>query len=316
MKFFLLLVLLFAIFTNESSLGNEETAKNDSEQSLAYQDDNSAEKSNKDTTSNSNEQLSIVESTFEIDKYFRKIMPTIELTYGINSLSTEDDSFDGDFGNQPDLEIKIGTIYKDINTYGSQDLVDYSFTYFLVSNVSNDYGKMDEDKFQASAWKFGCGSQSGMGYNLYENSDIVFYRGDSWQWTMIEFEDDSLGSLNNTYEDAFRFGTSFEGGFKWFALENLAIGASYENSIVFPRTMFWYWAGSSVVYHIGDAVVYQFIRAVRNASPAAAPIVYFILKNAYSYGFYSLRAKSMNWPVESAPPFIFEQFKINLTFAF
>jgi hypothetical protein len=51
-------------------------------------------------------------------------------------------------------------------------------------------------------------------------------------------------------------------------------------------------------------------------SPYAGPIVHFVLKNALSYGFYELRKKHMNWPVQTVAPLMYENYKVGLTFAF
>jgi hypothetical protein len=308
MKKIVLLLFMISIASPLISLAE------DSGSLALLQDESTTEKS--DTTITTENDDNFLKDNFEYKKYFEKTMPTIEMSYGFANPSIHENEFVGDFAQQPIGELKIGTITKNTDVFDGAKLVDYNFTYTLFSYISNNLGSKDPDKLQSEAWRFGFGLQSGMGYNLSESSDIIFYRGDTWQWTMIQFDQDSLGSLNNTYEDAFRFGNSFEGGIKWFVAENFAIGGAYENSIIFPRHMFWYWAGSEVLYHVGDGILGAFIYSIKKSSPMAAPIVSFVLQNAYSYGFYLLRAKNMNWPINTAPPFVFEQFKFNLSLAF
>jgi hypothetical protein len=59
-----------------------------------------------------------------------------------------------------------------------------------------------------------------------------------------------------------------------------------------------------------------FIKEIFYASPSAGPIVYFLLKNALSYGIYELRQEKMNWPFSSAPPLSFDSFRFGLMFTF
>jgi hypothetical protein len=59
-----------------------------------------------------------------------------------------------------------------------------------------------------------------------------------------------------------------------------------------------------------------FINEVFKSSPAAGPIVNFVLKNALAYGIYELRQEKMNWPFSSEAPLAFDQFKVGVTFIF
>ncbi len=55
---------------------------------------------------------------------------------------------------------------------------------------------------------------------------------------------------------------------------------------------------------------------VFESSPAAGPIVNFLLKNALAYGFYELRQEKMNWPFNSEAPIAYDQFKFGVTVVF
>jgi hypothetical protein len=80
--------------------------------------------------------------------------------------------------------------------------------------------------------------------------------------------------------------------------------------------MFWYWACSAVLEEIGHGLVDEFVRRIDRSSPATTPIVYFILKNALSYGIYELYKEKMNFPFDTAPPFFSNSYKITLTYIF
>jgi hypothetical protein len=47
-----------------------------------------------------------------------------------------------------------------------------------------------------------------------------------------------------------------------------------------------------------------------------SPVVAFILKGAISYGMYELRSNNMNWPIKTAEPMMFDNYKVGITFTF
>ncbi|MBK6682749.1 MAG: hypothetical protein IPG53_23550 [Ignavibacteriales bacterium] len=54
------------------------------------------------------------------------------------------------------------------------------------------------------------------------------------------------------FNESVRFGNRFEGGIKVQSKESLEISAGYQRSIISPKHMFWYWAGSSIIEEILD----------------------------------------------------------------
>ena len=59
-----------------------------------------------------------------------------------------------------------------------------------------------------------------------------------------------------------------------------------------------------------------FINKIFKSSPAAGPVVNFLLKNALAYGIYELRQDEMNWPFPSAPPIALDNVKFGVTLTF
>ena len=94
------------------------------------------------------------------------------------------------------------------------------------------------------------------------------------------------------------------------------IDAGYERSIVFERHLFWKWAGSALIEAAAQGLLDEFINKIFKSSPAAGPVVNFLLKNALAYGIYELRQDEMNWPFPSSPPLAYDQFKVGMTFVF
>ena len=67
---------------------------------------------------------------------------------------------------------------------------------------------------------------------------------------------------------------------------------------------------------IGYVSIDYFVNEVMDSTPAAAPIINFLLKNGFAYGVYLLEREKMNWPFETETPLTMETFKVGLTFTF
>jgi hypothetical protein len=85
---------------------------------------------------------------------------------------------------------------------------------------------------------------------------------------------------------------------------------------VYERHLFWKWAGSGIIELASQGLLDAFIREILKSTPAAGPVVFFILKSALGYGLYELRQEKMNWPFSSAPPMAFDNIKFGVTFVF
>ena len=118
------------------------------------------------------------------------------------------------------------------------------------------------------------------------------------------------------YDGAFRFGTASEGGVRIEIANTVSLDAGFEASVIFPRHLFWKQLISFAIESGGQGAVDFFVDEVMDNSPAAGPIVNFVLKNALSYGFYLLKKDSMNWPFETEKPLTYETFKMGVSFTF
>ena len=65
---------------------------------------------------------------------------------------------------------------------------------------------------------------------------------------------------------------------------------------------------------IGVGAVEIFTKEVLESSPAAGPIVSFVLKNGLSYAFYTFKKQKMNWPFNTETPLTYETLKLGVTF--
>jgi hypothetical protein len=221
------------------------------------------------------------------------------------------------------LEARAGGTWID-TLWNDGEILDYRsdqlFLTFLSSNIGTTPAAPD---LETEQWRFGLLWDRGYGYRLGSSPSspmLLLTHADGIVWSRLRLLDrpavpaDSL--LLSLWTDAFRFGTKTEAGITLHPFPLVAVSVNYEREIIFRRHLFMKWVGSSLLEGIGHWAIDAFVRRVRKARPEAAPLVYFVLKNAYSYGVYALRKAEMNFPFESEPPLTVDGFKIGVSFVF
>jgi len=256
------------------------------------------------------------------DYGFKKSRPAMSLQYGLANMSRPD--IQSQFVDPALLELKLGYI-KNRDAWQTDYIIKQSYKYLYLSNESNKLAGKEAagTEIESDMWRFGAGWSSGYGYKLGESSAIIPYYSYTLNWSNINFGyPDALPDTSkdiqtlNLYDESIRFGTSSEGGVRVKIIENLMLDAGYERSIVFQRHLFWKWAGSAIIEVAAQGLLDSFINEVFKSSPAAGPVVNFLLKNALAYGIYELRQDEMNWPFGGEPPIAYDQFKFGVTVMF
>jgi hypothetical protein len=139
-------------------------------------------------------------------------------------------------------------------------------------------------------------------------------------WTRLKEIDPAQNDIDQNifdlYYDTFRFGETSTAGLKIQFGSMVALNSGYEFSVVYSRHLFWYWLGSFAIEKGGMGLLDRFVDEILDGTPAAGPVLNWVLKNAYSYGFFLLRKENMNWPFSTAPPLTYETFKLGLSFTF
>jgi hypothetical protein len=247
--------------------------------------------------------------------------PTIAINYGIVTPFYHDDAVSEDFAplNSVNVQFGIGSI-DELNELNSS-VFKHQNNLIGVSYYSQELGSQTAigDGIRTSAWSFGL--QRNSGYGIGKSSHKLFFNSISGMtWTSLDFEDKTTDTLQQTNLDVFgsqlRFGNMFEASMTFFPIENVGLNVGYERAMVYPRHMFWYWAASGIIQGAAQGLTGWFSKAVIEKSPVAGAIMHFVLENAVNYGFFELRKKNMNWPIETVPPFIYDSFKVGLTFRF
>ena len=258
---------------------------------------------------------------WKFDFGFRENHPAISLQYGLANLKRDD--LKSQFVDPHLLELKLGYI-KDRKAWDSESIIKHNYKFLYLSNQSNKLAGKNAvgSEIESSMWRFGFGRSSGYGYKLGESAAIIPYYSYTMNWSNINFNyslastPDDEQNILKLYDESFRFGTSSEGGIRVKVINNVMLDAGYERSIVFQRHLFWKWAGSAMIETAAQGLLDGFIHEVFDSSPAAGPIVNFLLKNALAYGLYELRKEKMNWPFSSEAPIVYDQFKFGVTVVF
>jgi hypothetical protein len=256
---------------------------------------------------------------FDEWKIWKNKQPAISLNYGLSDISRKD--VETPFTDNNLLELKLGYRSKQKTKYA--DYIEKSvFNYlFLNRNTTNlAGGSGTTGDIETKNWQFGAGWSKEYGYKIGKDASITPYYTSTMNWTRIVFPDDSLNSnderIKQLYDEAFRFGTSSEAGVRIQPIKLITFEAGYERAIVFERHLFWKWAGSGIIEVAANGLLDVFIKEIFKSTPAAGPIVFFVLKSALNYGIYELRQDKMNWPFSSAPPVAFDNVKFGVTFTF
>ena len=256
---------------------------------------------------------------FEDWEVWKNKQPTISLDYGFSDISRSD--MDAPFANNNLIELKLGYTHKKITKYADyieKNTFNYLFLNHNTTNLAGGSGTTSD--IETQIWQFGISWSKGYGYKVGEDASLIPYYTSTMNWTNIDFGDDSLDAnderIKDLYDGAFRFGTSGETGIRIQPTKLIAFQAGYERVVVFERHLFWKWAGSEVIELAANGLLDVFIKEIFKSSPAAGPVVYFVLKSALNYGIYELRQDKMNWPFPSAPPVAMDNIKFGVTFTF
>lgn len=248
--------------------------------------------------------------------------PYIELSYGLSQ--TANKTFDFKFNDLGLAEARFG--YRDLFEGEEEYLLEMNESYLYLSMIKKDFtsASLQNGRWNGEFLRFGFGSSDGLGYK-FGAVGILPYHSSSFGWTSLRKADfqgvrAAVVTPDDEYlawvGDGFRFGRTIEGGVKFELASTVSLNASYEAAVIYPRHLFWYWAGSSIIEEAGMGIVSHFTNKIEHSSPSAGPIVNFILKNAYSYAFYLLKKDRMNWPFETEAPMTIETFKVGITFTF
>ncbi len=243
--------------------------------------------------------------------------PFMELSYGFGKVKHKD--FSCDFTDIGLAELKLGFLSKE-DEY-DDFIIKFRESFALFSNLSTDLSSDNStSKIPTDMWRFGFGRKTGYGYQTSSFAVLPYYQS-TMTWSRfnpsdpITISQEDLEILDR-YRDNFRFGTTSEGGIRLEFADFISINGGYETAVVFPRHLFWKHAGSFLIEAGGHGLIDWFVNEILDSSPAAAPVVNFLLHNGLSFAFHTLKREDMNWPFKTETPLTYETVKIGMTFTF
>jgi hypothetical protein len=195
-----------------------------------------------------------------------------------------------------------------------------------VSRFSSDLSStsLAQDEVGLDTWRIGFTTASGSGYRFGSgNLRLVLQSADSGGWFFTGLSGQAVhhlaapdSAILARYDTATRYGDSWESTVRLCLNRSLAVHLGYERTVVLPGFKTWYWLLSDGINLAALTVADEFVHAVEDASPHAAPVVAFLLRSGIEYGFYELRQKKMNWPFDTEAPLAFDTFKLGFGVAF
>lgn len=256
-------------------------------------------------------------------EWSREWRPALSLNYGLADPSRED--FGGSFGQAGQLDLRVGYV-RERPLAGEEDLLTQSTHGVLVSRFASTLapGDLETDEVGLDTWRLGFGTASGGGYRLGSGDlRLVLLTAGTGGWYFTDLEGQPTprlappdSAILARYDTATRYGDSWESTARFGLSRSLAVQLGYERTVVLPGFKIWYWLMSNAIDQITLALTDEFVEAIEDASPHAAPIVAFLLRSGIQYGFYELRQDKMNWPFDTEAPLAFDSFKLGFGVAF
>lgn len=252
---------------------------------------------------------------------FSAVRPMIDLNLGLNKINLDKKSYSNSFNEIGNLSGKFGYSRKN-SIFDSKNIYNGSNNYLFLDYLNKDLplSKTTGLNTNAKIFQIGFGDDDFYSYKIADLIDLEFTNNSAFGWTWLSFDNVETDSNNIKYLnyicDGMRFSNSVGNDVKILIDDSYGISAGYNRTIVYQRHLFWYWAGSEIINQAGNGMIDWFVRSIAKRSSGAAPIVYFILHSAYNYGMYELRKDGMNWPFESSPGFIYDNFKVGVSFRF
>lgn len=253
----------------------------------------------------------------EDDDYYKA--PFIDASFGYSLPYYDKPYYMDNFGQIGITEIKLGT-EKQYNLNNAAYVFRLETDYIGVANAKEEYYNPDitDGEISTEFWAIDLAEFEGYGYKFHKNFKMVLYEGAGFTFNHLNFNangySNGIDTIRNTpqvFGKQVRVGRSYTAGTKFQLFETLNLGAEYTNNQVFPRWMFWYWTLDTGIELITEEILEEFIEEIEESSPYLVPIINIALKTGLRYGLYELRKDDMNWPINTASPFMIESFKIS-----
>ena len=184
-------------------------------------------------------------------------------------------------------------------------------------------GDVNDATYALQAWRFGFSSSESYGYRFSNDGEAGIYLGStkaplSWYSVSVEGVPTNPSGLAaiSRFPDALRFGEAATANVDIRVAGPVSVNLGYEWAQVYERHLFWYWGLSSIIEGLADGAAGWFTRSIGKSSPAALPVMHFILRNAIAMGFKALRMEQMNWPFTTVAPLNIQTINLGVNVVF
>jgi len=197
--------------------------------------------------------------------------------------------------------------------------IDYSST-----NILNKSNLPLPIRLNIDLWQAGLNWQNGYGYK-FGSASLILSAGNALVWNRINLIEPDIRTFNpiptdksgiERFNQSIRFGTQNSAGIDFKISNHFNIKTNYTFGVIFPRYLFWKHMGSIMAELAGESLIENFVDEIKVFSPAAAPIMYFILKNGFSYAFYSLKKDKSFFPFKSENPLYYNSLNFGFSIVF
>jgi glycerophosphoryl diester phosphodiesterase len=247
----------------------------------------------------------------------------MEIAYG--SILPRQYDFDRKFAKAGVIELKVGR--SEFNTFSKTNVYIndwYVYGTYLDSRLSP--GGIPQGKVAVKSFRFGISRRQGFGYGNRKFSFTPFVTLSLAFYDLLDFSDflkPGPGEIpNNDYNRLNRFwhrlsfGNKINYGFDFNFHNNFDLLINYETSVVSPRFMPWKWMGSGLLVDAGYHFLFNLTDKWVNQMPVWGPIINFVARSAYLYGYYLLRNDDTYWPFNTETPLRYEGLNIGFSYKF
>lgn len=245
--------------------------------------------------------------------------PYMSLSYGMAQVHR--DGFGESVDPMPEYTLRFGTERR--GQYRNSNILETRRSGLSAAflNAQPNQGTNGTDaRTQVGLWTFSLDGDQGYGYPIGDGGASIMLShggGATWGWLDRQSMHARDTQLVVDFGRAMRFGERSSAGIQFRVNKMFSIDGGADWTLIYPRHLFWQWAGSHVVEGIVDGVAAAFVRRVGRSSPEAVPVLHFLLRNGLAAGVKALRRGQMNWPFgANTAPLSVVSYRIGITAAF
>lgn len=260
----------------------------------------------------------VIDELFIISKE-TKSYALFETQFGLSFLNYTDSDFTSEFTPCGVLGINYGwsrftKIDTNISYLGSESV------YLLILSSHLKPANINLSGIHLENWQFGFAYKNGWGYNLDKERVLMLYHNSAINFSKFAFEQFGKNELEkeilNNYSKKYKVGSSFESGVLFPISRNFSIDLSYTYNLVFYNFELTKWLGSAGIELIYQRTVDFLAKDIIEKFEKNSPILLFLLKNGFSYIYYTLKCNKEYYPFSSSKPLRIQKLRLGLSFNF